>query len=69
MTMVIDVEVDAMGNVRPLEPSIKLPQGRAQLRWQEGPSEQDLMLAYSAFGEDWLRPEEDEAWARFKLDK
>ncbi|SNS90720.1 hypothetical protein SAMN05421770_10327 [Granulicella rosea] len=63
VTHTIEVEIDAVGVVRPLESSSPLPRGRALLTWQTSEVDETLLLSEAALAEDWLRPEEDEAWA------
>lgn len=60
----IAVEIDAAGNIRPLDPIGRLPAGRALLTLLPG-GDDALTLAEPALAEDWLRPEEDAAWAHF----
>ncbi len=61
----IAVEIDATGQVHPLEPIGKLPAGRALLTLLPG-GDDTLALAEPALAEDWLRPEEDAAWAHLQ---
>ncbi|MDE2005168.1 MAG: hypothetical protein KGI51_01275 [Rhodospirillales bacterium] len=61
----ITVEIDAAGQVHPLEPIGKLPAGRALLTLL-APLDDGLALAEPALAEDWLRPEEDAAWAHLQ---
>ena len=61
----IAVEIDAQGRVHPLEPLLRLPPGRALLTLLE-PAGDAALLAESALAEDWLRPEEDAAWAHLQ---
>jgi hypothetical protein len=69
MTRTMEVEVDAAGAVHPLKPASSLPQGRALLVWQEPADRDSLLLSEKALSEDWLRPEEDAAWAHLQPDK
>lgn len=66
MMKTIAVEIDAQGQVRPLEPSLRLPQGRGLLTMLESVVGDAAILAEDALAEDWLRPEEDEAWAHLQ---
>ena len=61
----IDVEIDAEGNLHPLEPIGKLPADRALLTPLPG-GDDTLALAEPALAGDWLRPEEDAAWAHLQ---
>jgi hypothetical protein len=62
MTRTIEVEIDEEGAVRPLDPTLKLPPGRAVLAWPETEDIYPALMSEKALA-DWLRPEEDEAWA------
>jgi hypothetical protein len=62
MARTIEVEIDEAGAVRPLDPTVKLPPGRAVLAWPEGEDLYPTIMSEEALA-DWLRPEEDEAWA------
>lgn len=66
MTHTIEVEIDAAGNIHPVKPDAPLPEGRALLLVQTGPSE-TMLLSEAALAVDWLRPEEDAAWVEFQL--
>jgi hypothetical protein len=61
MTRTIDVEVDEVGSIRPVAPEEEIPRGRAKLTF-ELPANPEALLSERALAEDWLRPEEDEAW-------
>ena len=67
MTRTLEVEVDEAGNIRPLDPDAHPPAGRATLVWDSAGSELYVM-SETALAE-WLRPEEDEAWAYLQPDK
>ena len=56
-------EIDASGQVHPLEPLIPLPPGRPLLTLLDEQANEPALLAEAALAEDWLKPEEDEAWA------
>lgn len=58
----IEVEVTAAGTVRALEPGSTLPTGRALLIPLPVEAE-TATLSEASLAEDWLRPEEDDAWA------
>jgi hypothetical protein len=68
MTRTLEVEVDELGNIHPLDVTIKPPAGRATLVWGSVGDELYLM-SEQALARDWLRPEEDEAWAYLQPDK
>ncbi len=65
MLRTIEVEIDATGQVRALEPIARLPAGRALLTLLTTENE-ILPLAEPSLAEDWLRPKEDAAWAHLQ---
>lgn len=69
MLHTIHVEIDASGRVHPLEPSERVPIGRALVVVLESDSSETALLAEKALAADWLRPEEDEAWAHLQPHK
>jgi hypothetical protein len=69
MLQTIEVEIDARGHIHPLEPLPKLPAGRALLTLLNSSLNESALLAEPALAEDWLKPEEDEAWAHLQPDK
>jgi hypothetical protein len=69
MLQTIEVEIDATGHIHPLEPLSKLPVGRALLTLLNPPVDEALQLAEPALAEDWLKPEEDAAWAHLQSAK
>ncbi len=66
MLAAIEVDIDAEGRVRPRDPVEKLPVGRALLILLPDGAEDGLALAEPALAEDWLRPEEEAAWAHLQ---
>lgn len=65
MMQTIEVVIDAQGQVHPVGLNQPLPQGRALLT----PSaNQETLLSEAALAEDWLKPEEDAAWATLQPD-
>ncbi len=62
MTQTIDVEIDAAGVIHPVAPNQALPPGRAKLTYYL-PANEEALMSEQALAKDWLRPEEDEAWA------
>jgi hypothetical protein len=66
MLRTIEVEIDAAGHVHPLEPVGPLPAGRALLTFLKPIAEEVHLLSEAALAEDWLRPEEDAAWAHLQ---
>lgn len=69
MLQTIEVEIDASGHIHPLEPMSKLPVGRALLTLLNSSVDDALQLAESSLAEDWLKPDEDAAWAHLQLAK
>lgn len=66
MLQTIEVEIDASGHIRPLESLPRLPAGRALLTLLTPVADETALLAENALAEDWLKPEEDEAWAHLQ---
>ncbi len=69
MTKAIEVEIDDSGKVRPMDPAASLPHGRALLVWQTDAHHETMLLSEPSLAVDWLRPEEDEAWAYMQPDR
>ena len=70
MIQTIEAVIDEQGNVRLLEP-IRLKEARRALVMilEEQPStgvSETALLSERALGEDWDRPEEDEAWSHLQ---
>ena len=63
MLQTIEVEIDAQGQVHPVGLNKPLPPGRALLTLLTPPANEESLLSESALAEDWLKPEEDKAWA------
>jgi len=66
MLQTIEVEIDYNGVIHPIEPTPKLPAGRALLTLLEPISYDTALLSEQALAQDWLKPEEDEAWAHLQ---
>ena len=66
MLRTIEVEIDDAGQVRPLELAAKIPAGRGLLTLLSAKNEEIHRLSEDALAKDWLRPEEDEAWAHLQ---
>ena len=64
----IEVEIDDTGAVHPVDPRVKLPPGRAFLAWQQDERIYPALMSEKSLA-DWLRPEEDEAWAYLQPEK
>ena len=62
----VEVEVDATGAIHPVHAETKLPEGRAILVWPEEHPALGLLMSEKSLAKDWLRPEEDEAWAHLQ---
>ncbi len=69
MLQTIEVEIDRDGQIHPVEPVPRLPAGRALLTLLQPSTDETALLAEAALAEDWLKPEEDEAWAYLQPDK
>ncbi len=67
MTQTLEVEIDEAGNIHPLDANTRPPVGRATLVWDSAGHELYQLSEKSLA--DWLRPEEDEAWAYLQPDK
>lgn len=68
MGRIIEVEIDDAGVIHPVEPAVELPKGRAYLTWTSPEDASGLLLSEKALS-DWLKPEEEEAWAYLQPDK
>jgi hypothetical protein len=66
MLRTIEVEIDGAGEVRLMEPVGLLPPGRALLTLLTPEPDETACMAEAALAEDWLRPEEDAAWAHLQ---
>lgn len=71
MLQTIEVEIDASGQVHPIEPLDRLPPGRALLTLLTRSEDniEPALLAEPALAEDWLKSQEDDAWAHLQPDK
>jgi hypothetical protein len=69
MLQTIEVEIDAGGHVHPLEPRVSVPAGRALLTPLPTAAEETALLAEGVLARDWLKPEEDAAWATLQPDR
>ncbi len=70
MIQTIEAVIDEAGNVRLLEP-VHLAEARRALVTileEQPPADvsETALLSEPALGEDWNRPEEDEAWAHLQ---
>ena len=65
MSRSVPVEVNANGEIR-AEPGSVIPPGRALLTWELQDNQETLHLSEQSLAEDWLRPEEDDAWAHLQ---
>lgn len=68
MMRTVEVEVDEAGQVHTVDPLCHLPAGRATLVWDTAGSEL-FRVSEQALAQDWLRPEEDAAWAYLQPDR
>jgi hypothetical protein len=64
MTRTLEVEIDATGEIHPLDPNAQLPAGRATLVWDSAGTELYRISEHAL--SDWLSPEEDRAWAHLQ---
>jgi len=69
MAHTVEVEIDDLGGIHPLQPDAKLPAGRALLTWPTSEKSLGYLLSEKSLAEDWLRPEEDAAWAYLQPEK
>ncbi len=69
MLRIIEVEIDAAGQIHPLEFVRKLPVGPALLTLLTPAMDEVPHLTEPALAEDWLRPQEDAAWAHLQPGK
>ena len=69
MLQTIEVQIDANGHIHPLEPLIKLSAGRALLTLLEPVDHDAALLSEQALAEDWLKQEEEAAWAHLQSGK
>ncbi|ACH84630.1 MULTISPECIES: hypothetical protein [Acidithiobacillus] len=63
MLQPIEVEIDAQGRIHPVGMNKALPVGRALLTLLTPPANEEALLSEASLAEDWLKPEEDAAWA------
>ena len=70
MIQTIEAVIDEQGNVRQLEPVRLAETRRALVTILEEQStasvSETALLSEQALGEDWNRPEEDEAWSHLQ---
>lgn len=69
MLRAIQVEIDAKGQVRAIAPNEQVPAGRALVVLLEPDINEPALLAEQALAKDWMKPEEDEAWAHLQPGK
>lgn len=63
MLQTLEVEIDEQGQIHPVGETMKLPPGPALLTLLVPAGNEAAILSETALAEDWLKPEEDEAWA------
>ncbi len=66
MLQTIEVEIEADGHLRLLDDTQRLRPGRALLTLLEPVDMATCQWAESTLAEDWLKPEEDAAWAHLQ---
>ncbi|MFI3217525.1 MAG: hypothetical protein QX189_00145 [Methylococcales bacterium] len=69
MLQTIEVHIDAKGHIQLTEPLPPLFQGRALLTLLEPINHEAALLSEQALATDWLKPEEEAAWAHLQSDK
>ena len=68
MIRTIRAMVDAQGNVQLLEPVEIAATCRAFVTILDDEEPESALLSEEVLARDWLRPEEDEAWAHLQQD-
>ena len=68
MIRTVRAVVDAQGNVQLLEPIEIAATCRALVTILDDEEPESALLSEEALARDWLRPEEDEAWAHLQQD-
>jgi hypothetical protein len=58
----IEGEIDASGRFHPSDADTPVPAGRVLVTVLDPDPEACALLAEALLAEDWLKPEEDEAW-------
>ncbi|WP_413438711.1 hypothetical protein ACFDAU_03920 [Sulfuriferula sp. GW1] len=66
MLQTIEVEIDATGHIHPLESIQNCQWAVALLTLLKPPVDEALQLAEPTLAEDWLKPENDAAWAHLQ---
>lgn len=69
MLQTLEVEIDENGQVHPVGEAVKLPTGPALLTFLTPSASETALLSEAVLAEDWLKPEEEEAWAYLQPDK
>lgn len=69
MLQTIEVHIDAKGHIHTTEPLPPSFQGRALLTLLEPINHDAVLLSEQALATDWLKPEEEAAWAHLQSDK
>lgn len=69
MLQTIEVTIDNRGQVFPVEQATRIPAGRALLTLLPSISDEPALLAEASLAQDWLTPEEDDAWAHMQPGK
>ena len=66
MLQTIEVEIDETGHIHPLEPLACIPVGHALLTILTPVVDEATLLSQSALAGEWLKAEEDAAWAHLQ---
>ena len=69
MSTTVEVGIDAIGHIHPLDPKAPLPEGRALLTWAITVAEETMHQSEKSLADEWLNPEEDSAWAHLQQAK
>ena len=70
MLTTIEVTIDKIGHLHPVESSLPIKPGRALLTWLEpDAAHEPALMAESALAQDWLNPDEDAAWPHLQPGK
>ncbi len=65
MRRTVEVEIDSAGEIRPVDPTVKLPVGRAVLIFPDQDGKYPIFMPGESFA-DWFTQEEDAAWDYLK---
>lgn len=69
MPQTLEVEIDENGQVHPIGDAVKLPTSPALLTFLAPSANETALLSEAVLAQDWLKPEEEEAWAYLQPDR